>query len=55
MTYYPLLCSFPGCSQPAPLTPDEDTDGALCANHERIRFYEPAAFQRMWRELDPER
>jgi hypothetical protein len=54
VTFYELLCTFPGCDRAAPLTPDEDTDGVLCDEHERLRFYQPGAFRHLWQERDPE-
>lgn len=52
---YPVVCRFPLCANPAPLPDREDADGPLCAEHEQLRFYNPAEFQRTWRALDSER
>jgi hypothetical protein len=53
--YYPAICTFPGCDHAAPLSPDDDPDGALCDEHDRLRFYQHDTFLRLWQERDPER
>lgn len=45
---YPVFCRFPLCDRPAPLADGDEI--SLCADHERLRFYAPNEFARVWRE-----
>ena len=45
--FYSQCCRFPGCERAAPHGARGDEE-ALCLEHEQLRFYRPAEFDRLW-------
>lgn len=55
-SFYAQSCRFPGCGRAAPRADADGGDEAtLCLEHERLRFYTPAEFARLWEANDPAR
>ena len=55
-SFYAQSCRFPGCDRAAPrAAADGGEEPTLCLEHERLRFYTPVEFARLWEASDPAR